>query len=949
MEPRFVGRSAELDELVGRFEDALAGRPGVALVAGEPGIGKTRLVAEVCRIAGSRAVPALWGTCTDEEGAPAYWPWRRILRSWIAAAGPEAVLPEVAAELVRIAPELRTSGAVPPGPAGPEQRFAAFDAAASFFTEAAAPGGLVLVLDDAQWADPASLALLGHVARHARDARLLLAVTYRPRELGDDPARTAAVADLARLPGTVRLELRGLDEHAVAAALTDRLGRRPSAEVVATVVRRSRGNPFFVGELGRVLANPGATGDQVPGAVRDAVRRRLDRLPPASRTVLDVAAVIGREFDLEMLAGAAGVSAETLLDELEPALADGLLDRPRGSTALRFGHDLVRETLLVELAPAQRTRVHHRIVALLEPMATDPDVAPELAHHALAALPLGSPAAAVGWARTAAEQAMAQLAHEEAARLYTLAVDAGRSVLPAAARAELLIAAAHAYAAANAVATTTELCTEAADLARHIGDPQLLGRAALVMPGVSDLTWLAVSRQWCEEALRDLAPADSPLRARLLAQLCHAMVVAADHDGMDDASARALAMAERLGDRESLVSALRARQLARSSADGNAERAALGGRMLALGESTGDADAALWGRIWRFDAFLQAGRIADAELELDRVEPVVARLRLPLARLHLIRSRAALAFGRGQYADATRLNDEAMRIAEDGQHSGALLTATAVRFTLRMFTGSNVEVDALESMAEHDSPFVALVRSWLAQWLMAVGRLDAAHRWYARLPPPGSRRLLPFMVMPVLTHRALLATDLGDAASAEVCYRLLLPHADLHGVGGAGAVTTGGSVQLYLGTAALGAGRPEPAVRHLRAAIIANEAVGFVPFAAMSRYRLAAALRARGRPADSDEAVALLAAADTVADRIGMAPLRAQIARLAGQVRDGGVLTHRETEIAELVGRGLTNRQVAASTHISERTVESHVQHILAKLGFSSRSQIAAWSARRTG
>ena len=943
MQPRFVGRSAELDELVARFEDALAGRSGVVLVAGEPGIGKTRLVAEACRIAGTRAVPVLWGTCTDEEGAPAYWPWRQILRDWLATGA--AVPAELAAEIAWIAPELGVSGA-PVGPAGAEQRFAAFDAAATLFTQAAAAGGLVVVVDDAHWADPASAALLMHLARHARGARLLLAVTYRPRELA---GREAVMADLAQLPGTLPLELRGLDGEAVAEALTDRLGARPTADVVAAVEARTRGNPFFVAELGRLLADPAAPQDQVPGAVRDAVRRRLDRLPGPCRELLDVAAVLGREFALTRVADVAEQPADVVLDELAPALDDGLLDRPRGRLGLRFGHDLVRETLLVELPEAQRARIHHRVATLLEPLADDPDVAPELAHHALAALPLGDPAAAVGRARRAAEVATAQLAHEEAARLFGLAVDAARGVLPAGERAELLVAAAHAHGAANDIATATAFCIEAADLARHAGDHALLGRAALVLPGVSELTWLAASRQWCEEALRELGEGDSPLRAMLLAQLCHTMIIPEpDRAGSDAASAHALQMAERLGDRESLVSALRARQLARSDADGNTERIALGARMLALGTDADDADAVLWGRIWRFDAFLQAGRVLDAERELDLLEPVVSRLRRPLARLHLLRSRVTLAFGRGRFIDAARLNDETLRIAQEGGHTGALMTVRAIEFALSVFAGRTDGIEAVRSVATANrGPFTALVTASLTMGLVAAGRMTEARHWYDQLPPTDSPRVPPFMVLPLTAQRAQLAADLGDAAAAEMCHKLLLPHADLHAVSGAGAVTTGGSVQLYLGTAASGAGRPEVAVRHLRSAITANESVGFAPFAAMSRFRLAAALRARAKPGDTDEAVALLAAADSTAERMGMAPLRTQIADLSTQLRDGGVLSRRETEIAQLVADGLTNKQAAAAAHISERTVESHVQHILAKLGFTSRSQIAAWAARR--
>jgi DNA-binding CsgD family transcriptional regulator len=921
----------------------------VSLVAGEPGVGKTRLVDEVSRMARARAVPVLWGTCTEEEGAPAYWPWRQILRSLLAAR-PDLASgdPDVLAELARIAPELSASGVSVPGPAGPQQRFAMFDAAATLFAGAAAASGLVLVIDDAQWADAASMALLVHVARHARHARLLVAVTYRPRELDGDSRRATAVADLARLPDSVLLELRGLDDSAIAEALADALGTSPPAQVVASVARRSRGNPFFVGELARALSDPGVTDDLVPDAVRDAVLRRLDRLPSGSRAVLDIAAVIGRELDLSRLAEVAGVSVETLLDQLDAPVEDGVLDRPPGRPGLRFGHDLVRETLLAELAPAARARIHLRVVTVLEPVSADPDVIPELAHHALAALPLGDRAAAVEWVRTAAEQAMAQLAHEEAARLYALAVDAGRPVLTPGARAQLLIAAAHAHAAANDIAAATQRCAEAAELARGVGDVQLLGEAALVLPAVSDLEWLTASRQWCAEALRGLDDADSPLRVKLLAQLSHAMVVDADHAGTADASARALAMAERLDDPGALISALRARQLARSGTDGNAERQQLGARMLELGSAIGDREAVSWGRIWRFDALLQAGRVDEAEIELDRLAPVVAQLRQPLARYHLLRSRVALAMGRGRFADAAELNEETFQIASDGQHDGARLTAIALRYELGTLTGDTSEgIAMLEPVAGRDTPYAALMRSALACMYVAAGQLDDARRWFDALPPPGSPRLAPFQVVAVESRRALLVADLGAAAFADPCYRHLLSAADLHVVSGAGAASTGGSVQLYLGAAALGAGRPDAAVRHLRSAVTANEAAGLAPFAAMARFRLAAALRARGRPTDNDEALPLLVAAGTAAKRMGMAPLQSQIAQLSGALRDGGVLSRREAEIAELVANGLTNRQIAAAAHISERTVESHVQHILAKLGFTSRSQIAAWGARR--
>lgn len=910
VEPRFVGRAAELDELVARLDDALDGRAGVVLLVGEPGIGKSRLAAEFGRLASARAVPVLGGGCTDAPGVPAYWPWRRVLRSWPG---------ELPADVARVAAAGSDDG-------GPGDRFALADAVTGFLTHAAAGTGLVVVLDDLQWADPASVALLAHVAREAAGARLLVVGTCRP-------GGTAAA-----VPGH-RLELRGLTADEVGCALPG----VPAARV-AGIAERAGGNPFLVGELVRAW-RAGTPADAVPAGVRDVVRARLDRLPPAGRALLASAAVLGREIDLDLLGGVADLPADRVADDLAPAVADGVLERPPGRTALRFSHDLVREAVLADV---DASRVHARAAAVLAPHADDPDVLPALAAHALAALPHGDRAAAVGWARRAGEQATARRAHEDAARLLTGAVDAARGVLDPAQRLELLLATAHARACCHDVTGAMAACRAAADLARHTGDAAALGRATLVLPGVSLVEWLDDVRGWCTEALAGLPDGDDPLRSRLLAQLAHSAVLVADLPAMASASAQALAMAERLDDPTALGDALRARQLARAGPEGCAERLGLGGRLLAVAGRTGDPADAMWGHLWRFDALLQLGRVAEAEAELDRVEPVVTRLRRPLARLHLLRGRFAMAFGRGRFAEADRINDEALELARRGGDAGAVGTALSLRIVAAHCTGGSPgDLSWFHGAPELPSPFTALARAAYAQLLVDEGHPDEARTWYAGLPEAGSSRIPSFIVLPLEAWRAELATDLGDAATAETCHRLLLPHAELHVVGGAGATSTHGSVRGALGVAALGAGRPDVAVRHLEAAVAVDDAAGLVPAAARARFRLAAALRQRGRRGDADAALAAARAAQDAAGRTGMPRLRAAAAELAAGLRDGGVLSPREAEIARLVGQGLTNRQIGAAAHISERTVETHVQHVLAKLGFSGRSQIAAWVAKQ--
>jgi DNA-binding CsgD family transcriptional regulator len=396
-------------------------------------------------------------------------------------------------------------------------------------------------------------------------------------------------------------------------------------------------------------------------------------------------------------------------------------------------------------------------------------------------------------------------------------------------------------------------------------------------------------------------------------------------------------MAERVGDRHAVVAALRARQFARSGPDGATDRLALGDRMLELGKD-GDDEARLWGRLWRFDALLQLGDLDRAEAELRPIAEVADRLRSPLARWHELRSRAAVAQGRGRFAHAEALGGEAAAIARRAGHPGTPELAWGFPIALAIQTGN---VDQFPE----GSPDVGVWPTAVARWHLALDRRAQAQQVFRTLQMRGP--LQRYGLLTELAGRAELAAEFDDRESAADVYRRLVPFAELFVSGGAGAVAVLGSVRLPLGQAAATLGRLDDAVRHLRAAVVANERAGLPPFTASSRYWLARVLARRQRPGDRSEAAALAALAAASAETLGMAPLRRDAHRLATELEDGppGRLTRREQEIAVLVSQGLTNRQIAATAHISERTAESHVQHILDKLGFSNRSQIAAWVA----
>jgi DNA-binding CsgD family transcriptional regulator len=898
----FVGRRAELALL--RRHLTAGGR--VVLVGGEPGIGKSALVAEAAARSG---LPWCAGRAVEDEGSPPYLPFRQAVRG------------------------LRGRGILPAGPdelvpAGGD-RYRAFDDVVTLLRRAAEPAGLVLVLDDLHWADPASLHLLRHLTRDIAGSRLTVLATYRPTEPA--AALADALATVSTEPAVHRLALDGLAGTEVAALLEAELGRAVPADVAGAVRDRSGGNPFFVAELARLLDRDGhARG--LPDGVRDAVRARLRRLPTEARTAVETAAVLGT-VDPTALAATTELDGPAVLDALDAARPAGLL------TVAGFSHDLVRETARAAVPSRRRHTLHHRWAQVLRARPDAAERLAEIAHHLLEALPVGDPAEAATWAERAADRASGQLAWEQAAALHeqaaAAAADAG---LGPETRVRLLLAAARGRLRGYDMPNTRRLVLAAGDAARGTA-PELLAEVVLVLDGVTEFDW-EEGRALVAEALAALPPEDSPLRARVLAQ-CAVTDTWRAFDRADPRSTEALAMAERTGDTLALRAALRARQLARSGPDGVDERLVLAERLLASGRGDGDADVQLWARLWRVDALAQRGRIAEAESEVAPIRELAARLRSPLAQWHAERCRCAIALSRGRFDEAEEAGERILALARRAGHTATIVPSLGFLAVLHAQTGRG-RWPYDERSRDALPPQVHAVG---CQLMLAAGRRDEALAVYRRLPP--AEDVPPFMALPVLGSLAELAWEFADAATAETVRRGLTPHADLFVCGGAGIVAVLGPVRTALGLAAATTGRLDRAVPLLRAAVDEADAAGVPPAAAQARAYLAAVLGRRGEAA---EAGAVAARAAAQAEQLGMAPLLARCRALRDSLADrAGPLTRREREIAELVAEGLTNREIGAAVHISERTAENHVQHILAKLGFAKRAQIAAWVAGGAG
>ena len=383
--PGLVGRDRELALLAG----VLSGPgPRFVLVDGEPGIGKSRLVAEATAAATGARVA--WGRCHEDDDAPALWPWRQVLAAL--TGDPEAVL------------------------AGPDDgAFAAFERMLRALVDASADRRVVVVLDDLHWADPASLRLLSFLAVELQHGPVTVLSTSRP--VDDDPVVAQVRATLARTAGFVHVDLGPLDEAATAELVATVAGPDLDDRAVADLHDRSGGNPFFATELARVLAE-GRDGPVPPG-VRDVVLRRLAHLPEDARTVLRLAAVAGQRFDVPLLQRAgAGPDDDALADALEAAEAAHLV-RAEGPGRMAFAHALVRESLLADLPELRRSRLHARLAAALT--TGDPF---ERAHHLVAGLPFTDTATTVAACAEAAEQAAREHAHENAARWWERALTA---------------------------------------------------------------------------------------------------------------------------------------------------------------------------------------------------------------------------------------------------------------------------------------------------------------------------------------------------------------------------------------------------------------------------------------------------------------------------------------------------------------------------------------------
>ncbi len=946
------------------------------MLAGEAGIGKTRLSQELIQHARRRGATVVSGAFTEDRLSPPFLAFVQALDPITRGRTAEQLelwLEGRGAVLTTLFPHMAHAlGArFLPDDASQSERYVLFEALYTLLAALANESALVLVLEDLQWADRPSLVLLQHLARRLQQSGVLILGICRDedRDLDDPLSRTLAHLARDRLSRTVRLA--GLGEEDVAAMVAGIAGWQPPERFVRALHRQTEGNPLFVEEIVRHVfdrnvldAGGNWPGDsdlaesELPTGVKEVISARLARLTPNGHILLRQGAIIGQEFELEVLQHVSGVEEDALLTALEEGLDLHVIREQQRSGRLTydFTHALTRQVLLQELSLARRQRLHRQVGAAIEHLyGTNLETRlPELAYHFCRAAPGADLDKAVGYAKRAADRAMAQLAYEEGARLYRMALEVADLKDPpdSLEACDLLLALGEAQNAAGEVEEARATFLRGAELARRQSLPESLGRAALgfgapySVPGRVD----QVQIQLLEEALAALPEEDTSLRARVLTRLAGAVYF----EGSRHRSARlgnlAMDMARRLGDKAALAAALHAWHWNLAGAGARLEeRLPVASEIVRLSEEVGAREILLLGYSRRITDFLEMGDMAAADADIAASVALARALRKPS---HLWLTSLLLAMRTlmsGRLDDAQRLAQEALATGQTMQVPDAFPNFAMQNFLVLKERGTLQAIEAaVKNFAEQNSTMPTW-RCALAFVYSEIDRREETRREFEYLAENNFSRLAQDATWAVsLTLLSEVCCFLGDRRCARRLYDLLLPYAERNVVIGAGIVFLG-SASRSLGLLATSLGRCEEAEKHFQDALTMNTRTGAAPWTAWTQYGYARALLARHARGDRRLAFDLLSQARVIAEELGMPRLLGQIRQIldsrlpAPPARLSG-LTMREIDILRQIAAGRSNREISEELALSVRTVERHIANVYSKINVHSRTQAVRYA-----
>jgi DNA-binding CsgD family transcriptional regulator/tetratricopeptide (TPR) repeat protein len=971
--PVLVGRGAELGRLRGAVARTVAGQPGVVLVSGEAGVGKSRLLDAALEQAGQDGVQVLTGGCIElgGEGLP-FVPLVEALRTLTLTTPADELdrlLGPARRELARLLPELAPDLDASPPVGGSTAQL--FELVLGVLGRLGRSRPLVLVIEDLHWADRSTLDLVAFLVRALRNIRVLLVLTYRSDEVDRRSPLRPLLSSWERLRGVERLHLDRFARAEVAAQVTAILGTTAKPALVDQIFDRSEGNAFFVEELVRTVRD-GASEHELPPSLRDVLLTRAERLSEPAQRLLRTAAVAGRWVPERLLAVVAAVSPTELYEALREAVDASLLVVDRTGRGYSFRHALTRDAVYEDLLPGERAELH---TAYAETLDRDPglgggdgSVAATLAVHWYAAHDLPR---ALSASVRAGRQAMAAFAPSEARRHLERALEVWRSVPDAEEWAgtdqvEVLQLAARAAYNAGDPERALPLLRRAEELLGPEPDPERAGlvieqRASTLRSLGEDVTGL----NDLERALARL-PEEPPTlaRAAVLASMANALMRLNTTDHTPELARTALAAARAVGARPLEASALVTLGSALSYLTDpvEGERALRDGLRVAL--DADDHESALRGFVNLSDVLASQGRHREAA--------DCARQGMELAsRVGLTRSFGAFLAGNlveplvrlGEWEEAEQLGTETLEAGLIGVFAASLheLLGYLAAQTGRAEKALGHVREARRQLGDsREQQFLQALVFIEAEVGRARGRLDEAARLVADGLAEGNAWSARY-AWPLTWLGARVAADAATSARDRQAAAPEPASAADHGLDLFVATSFPASVG-YRATALAEQARAagEPGVPAWEAAVGAWRDAGETWPLAYSLYRLAEARCALGL---REAAVEPLREAVGAARRMGAQPLvdeaialgrRARISLhdqaeeappVPGDATPFG-LTDREREVLTLVAAGRSNGQIATALFISPKTASVHVSNILAKLGVGGRVEAAAVAHR---
>jgi tetratricopeptide (TPR) repeat protein len=885
----FVGRDAEVALLRYAIDQSCAGIGQACFVAGEPGIGKTRLAREVGRLARTRGMLVLTAWCHDGEGAPSYWPWVQLLRSYVADHGAEDLrkaLGPGGAVLARTVPELSDrigvqadSGSL----SADEARFHFFDSVTRLFIHAARHRPLLLFIDDLQSIDGPSLRLLEFLCREIENSAIVLVVAHRnaAADLGEEIRD--AIGRMTRQGHCNRVELTGLSRDDVAELLARLAHVAPSPLWIDEVHGRTGGNPFFVRQLASGELQTDAGRSVVPAAVRDLLVSRIGDLSHSARKLLDAASIVSTEWPGDLVRGICEMPLDAFSQAIDECIHIGLIREVAGGLErFRFVHALLRETLYAELSIGHRRGLHRAAAQWLEAVRVDIDPA-EIAYHAYHSSALDAGGKALEYSELAAERATRRLAYEDAALHWKRALEMlelRRTPEYLRLRCEFLIGLGESYVRFGERTSAANAFRSAAGDARELRSGELLARIALGRaPGLvaleidtPDLELISL----LNEAL-DLCRDVPRLRAQLLSRLALAQAWSLPTVELRPWVEESVRLADQVGEVWIQAFARCVRCMTFWSPRNFAERGQETRDVLEWARRSEDRELQALGYLYRITTLMEHGDPVAVDTEVRAFERMAVELRQPQALWYRTGFRTITAFLAGRFPDVRRHQMELRAVS----------AATGDKNPLHVAALHDVFIAAEEGEFERGLAVCGEMRliyppylggySW---FLAELGRHHEAQQVLDLLIandfekcPPNLNQLAPLSAM------AETCDILGLSAYAEPLYCELLPYRDRMSIGGY-AFISWGAMARTLGLLATVLGHWRQAEDLFEQALVMNGRNDASVWVVRTRYNYARLLRTRDGRGDTARAREQIQLALPLATRCGMTVIEQRLRRL---------------------------------------------------------------------